>query len=125
MSAKNIKIYDHENINTASSVINLKENSPENLPENKKESKEIDENEFYEKLKKIEKDKIFEDKFINDFLNFETKLKEKNLDIEKLIKNKEENKENKENKIEEKFNLIKIYIDLKELFQKIKSDKLL
>ena len=85
----------------------------------------IYENEFYEKLKKIKYDKIFEDKFIEDFLIFETKLNEKNLDIEKLIKNKEDNKDNKDNKIEEKFSLIKIYIDLKELFKKISTYNLL
>ena len=121
MSSKNIRIYENEIINTASSVLNLKENSPEN----KNESQEINENEFYEKLKKIKYDKIFEDKFIEDFLIFETKLNEKNLDIEKLIKNKEDNKDNKENKIEEKFNLIKIYIDLKEFFNKIRIYNLL
>ena len=121
MSSKNIRIYENENINTASSVLNLKEN----LTENKKESQEINENEFYEKLKKIKYDIIFEDKFIEDFLIFETKLNEKNLDIEKLIKNKEDNKDNKENKIEEKFNLIKIYIDLKEFFNKIRIYNLL
>ena len=121
MSSKNIRIYENEIINTASSVLNLKENSPEN----KNEPQEINENEFYEKLKKIKYDKIFEDKFIEDFLIFETKLNEKNLDIEKLIKNKEDNKDNKENKIEEKFNLIKIYIDLKEFFNKIRIYNLL
>ena len=167
MSSKIINTHPSDRVNSVDPILNLKDNpnKGKKLKQENDTSNQSDESRYQKicsKLKETEYELIFEDKFIEDFIqndlhffeknrkkrkeeialekNYLEKEKEYNETKEDLIETdivdkKKEQMENinhkgkerlkEETKINNKFNLIKIYIDLKNLYEENVKENLI
>ena len=127
-------IYSEENFLDINKVKTTKTKKKEE--DNKENNNKEEDNKYsdiFQKLEIMDYKSIFEDKFIEDFIQndleiFEKKIQEKNEkeEIPKINKSNKEKEEEKTKKmVEDKFNLIRIYIDLKNLYDENIGNNLL